>query len=414
MRKLLTSRNGARREYSREPEKGKVRSPDQIRTKTKAFCDSRRTIRCFLFSRSMVEYGILIQKGRCSPMKKNLLLFFRTALIALALLFVVGFAGAASRAAAAGPAGERCSAAVDAAFSRRSSADTSSGEQSEAPFHIAERDDSVSGEYSDSLGNPYTYSYSLPVLSGDTEDIAAVNAELDELFETYIAPELQNMEGGHSLVTTYASWRSAEYQGIRSLMVLLKNDWDESLYRVVSFTPEGDRVSNAELLAALGLSAEDFTAAASGKLAENLAFGSAETQSEEIRAVLEECREKTLAPENCNAELPLFVSSYGTLGFVGRIFTPAGAGQYDRFFILPPKDGFLPEELAELAREHYGAQFGQRPEDADWEENADGTVTICLYALADDPDSLCDRLTVSPETGTGVDSRNNAIDLTVL
>ena len=278
---------------------------------------------------------------------------------------------------------------------------------------FAERADSVSGEYSDASGNHWRYTYSLPVVSGDTEDAAAVNAELDGIFETYIAPELRHMAEGFSLVTTYASWRTAAYKGIPSLLVRLHNAWDDSLYYTAAFTAQGRRVPNAELFAALGITGEEFTAAAAEKLTEHMGLDALADRPEEIRAVAEACRDRTLAPENCNAELPIFVTSYGTVCFVGRVYTPAGAGQYDHLFILTPQDGFTGAELAELAQDSYGMRCGHRPEAAAFASNADGTVTISLYDRAEDPASLCERYVVSPETGAGVDSRGVPIDLTV-
>ncbi|MBQ9250319.1 MAG: hypothetical protein IJ179_08115 [Oscillospiraceae bacterium] len=217
-----------------------------------------------------------------------------------------------------------------------------------AALGFTERGDSISGEYTDGSGNRYTYSYSLPLVSGDTDYAAAVNKELDEVYETYIAPELQHMDAGNSIITTCASWRSAEYKGVTSLLVYLHNDWDESAYRVYHFTADGEQVTNPALLDTLGLSGEAFTAAASERLSDRIGYDPANYKSDEIRAAMEECLEKTLAPENCNAEMPIYVTSSGIVCFVGRVYTPAGAGYYDRLFVLSSEDGSADEELAEL------------------------------------------------------------------
>ena len=283
----------------------------------------------------------------------------------------------------------------------------------ESSLRFLEREDSTSGEYTDALGNRYLYTYSLPVVSGSAEDSAAVNAALDEVFETYIAPDLQHMNAGHSLVTTYAAWRTAEYNGITSLIVCLKNTWDNCMYYVYSFTAEGKQATNTDLFAALGISGEEFTASASKKMSDYLGVEGAEDRSEEIRASLEENRQKTLSPENCNTELPIYITSYGTVCFVGRVYIPAGAGYCDHLFILAPQTGFSAEELAALARDFYGIQYGQQPESAAFETNEDGTVLIKLYQHANDPDSICECFSISPESGVGVDSRNKIIDLTV-
>ena len=288
-------------------------------------------------------------------------------------------------------------------------------EDAPLPYGVSfsERDDSAFGDYTDSVGNFYQYTYSLPVVSGDSDYVKAVNAELNEVFNTYIAPDLLHMESGSSLVTTYVSWRTAVYKDITSLIVALHNAWDNSEYYVYSFTPEGEQATKEDLFSALGISGDEFTAAASQILAEQLVIDDPDARTEEILAVLEECREKTLAPENCNDELPIFLTGNGTVCFVGRIYTPAGAGYYDHLFIIPPEDGFLAEELAEFARDYYGMRFGHRPEHAASELNEDGTVTVQLFDLIDDHNSTCAWYTISPSDGTGMDSLGNLVDLTI-
>ena len=282
----------------------------------------------------------------------------------------------------------------------------------ETPLRFVERADSVSGEYTDGVNNRSHYRYSLPRVLGDTEDVAAVNREIDALFDTYIAPDLKHMDEGGSLVTTYASWCTAEYKGFTTLLLRLHNTWDESLYAVYPFTAEGTRATNGELLDALGLTDEAFTAAAAAKLSDHMGPASLAGKSEEIRAVMAQYRDRTLAPDNCNADMPLFVTGRGTVCFVGHVYTPAGAGQYDSLFILPPAEGFAAEELAELARDYYGMRFSLRPEAAA-APNADGTVTVTLYAEAGDPASILEQYTLSPATGAGTDSRGTPVDLTV-
>ena len=128
----------------------------------------------------------------------------------------------------------------------------------------------------------------------------------------------------------------------------LHNNWDESAYQVYHFTADGEQVTNAQLLDTLGLSGEAFTAAASEKLSDQIGYDPANYKSDEIRAAVEACLEKTLAPENCNAEIPIYVTSSGTVCFVGRVYTPAGAGYYDQLFVLSSEDGSADGELAEL------------------------------------------------------------------
>ncbi len=278
---------------------------------------------------------------------------------------------------------------------------------------FAERAGGCAGTYTDHLGNQIAYLYSFPLVTADTEDAAAVNAELDALYETYIAPELRNMEEGLSIVTIRALWRAAEYGGIRSLLVCLHNDWGISRYEVYPFTADGKRAGNEAIFAALGISGEDFAAAAAEKLAEYYDALWPEDGAGEDSAPIKMCRGQTLAPENCHAGLPIHVTSHGTVCFVGGVYTVAGAGYYEHLFVLAPQGGFSPEELAELACLHCGMKYGLCPKTALSEENADGSVTVRLYGREDDPDSVLGRYILSPADGTGVDLMDRVVDLTV-
>lgn len=288
-------------------------------------------------------------------MKKKSGFFFLMILVFALLLSACGASGAQDTATTAETAVPAADVAPDAdaeaaqpETDAQQDAAAAGTEPTGAALGFTEREDSISGEYTDGSGNRYTYSYSLPLVSGDTDYAAAVNKELDGVYETYIAPELQHMGAGNSIITTFASWRAAEYKGVTSLLVYLHNNWDESAYQVYHFTADGEQVTNAQLLDTLGLSGEAFTAAASEKLSDQIGYDPANYKSDEIRAAMEACLEKTLAPENCNAEMPIYVTSSGTVCFVGRVYTPAGAGYYDRLFVLSSEDGSLDEELAEL------------------------------------------------------------------
>ena len=206
-------------------------------------------------------------------MKKKSGFFFLMILVFALLLSACGASGAQDTATTAETAVPAADVAPDAdaeaaqpETAAQQYAAAAGTEPAGAALGFTEREDSISGEYTDGSGNRYTYSYSLPLVSGDTDYAAAVNKELDGVYETYIAPELQHMGAGNSIITTFASWRAAEYKGVTSLLVYLHNNWDESAYQVYHFTADGEQVTNAQLLDTLGLSGEAFTAAASEKL----------------------------------------------------------------------------------------------------------------------------------------------------
>ncbi len=283
----------------------------------------------------------------------------------------------------------------------------------ESALRIAEHPGGSSGEYIDSLGNSCRYFYSMPLVNGGTDYADAVNAELESIYNTYLLPDLRNMEAGHSLVTNYVTWRAAEYKGITSLLVCMSNTWGNQSFFVYHFTAEGEQATNADLFSVLGISGEEFSSKAYAAMGSFLGPEREDIQSEEIRAAIEESRRKTLSPENCSAELPLFVTARGTVCFVGRIFSPAGPGYHDHLFIIPPREGFQSEELAELARDYYGLHFTERPEAAVSNALEDGSVRISVYRSKADTASLCEIYTLSPLDGSGVDSGNKAVRLTV-
>jgi len=181
------------------------------------------------------------------------------------------------------------------------------------------------GVYEDSVGNRTTYVYTLPHIDGGSAYADTVNDEMQALYETYIEPEFENMEGGYSLVTMEVGYDVYRNADVTSLFIHLYNDWGTSLYWCYNFTPDGGEVTNRELLTLAGMTEEDFTDAARGILTEATAWRDAPA---EMNDELERVRRLTLAEDNCNAAMPMFLNDDGCLAFIARVYSVAGADYY--------------------------------------------------------------------------------------
>ncbi len=260
----------------------------------------------------------------------------------------------------------------------------------------------TTGEYTDGVGNTCLYTYRLPIVLGDTDYVKAVNAELEDvIFSQYVTPAFRAMEDGVSLDVSHVSWTAGSYQGYTSLLVTVNSNYDLTRYFCYAFAPDGTAATNDTLLALTGFTPEQFTVAASAKL------------SDWMQGFPEEYRSRTLASENLNASLPLFVSDQGTLSFVCKGYSPAGAEYYYHLYTLVPEGGFCTAELETLALENYETSTGYRPQYVGSLPNEEGTLDIQLYDVVIDHTATADWYTVDPLTGLGSNLLGWPIDLTV-
>ena len=186
------------------------------------------------------------------------------------------------------------------------------------------------GQYIERSGYVNNYSYALPRLSGlDTEFIRAVNAEMLALRDSDVSWQLQQMQEGGALTRYCISYCYGERYGVRSLLVTADRDADFQMseYRCYSFDAMGEWLDNDAVLAAAGLTAEDFIALARAYLEKKTDL-SAYFQDDGWK----QYQADTVSSDNLNADVPMAILPNGNLCFICRVYTSAGAGYNDAAF----------------------------------------------------------------------------------
>ena len=260
-------------------------------------------------------------------------------IIALIMLLSSACGAAPQTAAPASEAPEQAEQTEPAATADEPEAVEAAPEETDAAKLSIESRTELSGEYTDDIGNTDKYSYSLPKVVCDTDYAECVNAEIDDLYEKFILPELDRMEDGYSLVTLSSSWQKSEFNGITSLALIISSCWDSDGIYVWNFTADGEEASNAAVLEAVGMTPEEFIENAGQALKDELSYDP-DGKSDEIIKALDENLENTLSEENLNTEMPLAVTGDGGLMFCAKVYSIAGAGYYYRLYRLLPEGGY--------------------------------------------------------------------------
>ena len=192
---------------------------------------------------------------------------------------------------------------------------------------------SLKGLYTDSLGNEYNYSFSLPEVKGETDYIREVRRDIDSVYEKYLSPTLDTMDKGYSLSTIRCVWESAEYDGITSVLIRLDSDWGESDFHIYNFDMSGNKVENVEILKTVGLDEDVFVKTVKRVLSEYMDSSVVlDGRSQEMKDFFAKQRERTLSGDNCTSSLPLYLNAEGNISFVTKVYSVAGADYYYRIF----------------------------------------------------------------------------------
>lgn len=266
-----------------------------------------------------------------------------------------------------------------------------------------------SGEYTDGVGNIWTYSFRLPKILGvDTEYTRVINNKMDELITSCIQPGLDGMSEGYSLGYTGASYEYAVNGDIISLVVSLHSDWGMTYNYAYNLDSHGNEVSKSDVLAAAGYTEESFLQAARDRL--NSYFSVFDMPAEYL-SIIEECRLKTVDPANCNMDMQVFLGMESMLCFEAQTYSAAGADSYYHIFALGTDTGFTENQLAALALSYYEYSTGYRPQYVGIELEG-GTAYIQLYDQVDGHNSTANWYTVDTFSGVGTDIMNFPINIT--
>ncbi len=214
------------------------------------------------------------------------------------------------------------------------------------------------GYYKDSVDNEYNYSFVLPFIDGVNSDyIDEVNREIGEIKMQYVDQALDEMAENLSLTTSLADYSIENYKGITSVLITIPMDSDIINYYCWNIRADGSKADNEDLLEAFGLTPQEFTDKAREVLSEEMGPATNDVEADaELREELNQLREKTLSEENCNADMPIFISEDRFLSFIAGIYTPAGAGYYEGLYRIPGtehrKDGLTRLTLNPLSMDN--------------------------------------------------------------
>ena len=184
---------------------------------------------------------------------------------------------------------------------------------------------SVAGVHAVNTGYNEYFSFSLPEVSGrDTAYLRSVNDEVEGIYDEYVAPTLKSLEEDDYLPRYCVSYLYGIHDGIHSILITCDSDWGEDLYWSFNFDDAGNEVENAAVLKSVGLTPEGFVSEVRDLFTEWTDYSGIDGLDD-----WKELQEKTISEENCNADMPMALLPGGELCFIGRLYTPAGAGYYD-------------------------------------------------------------------------------------
>lgn len=183
-----------------------------------------------------------------------------------------------------------------------------------------------SGDYTDSLGNEYHYSYRIPAINAEPEEARRLNELIYTQLMSVVDEELKSMDDGLSLVSVNVDYRYYVNDGIVSILCTSDSPNDFNNYLVCNYDAgNGREFTRADFLAREGLTEEELVSLACAACEQTFteAFGSFPHDS-----FYEEQYARTLDPSTYGDDLMLYYGEDGTLSMVAPIFSLAGASFY--------------------------------------------------------------------------------------
>ena len=207
--------------------------------------------------------------------------------------------------------------------------DTPAPAESEAPLipeDIVVTVYEKSGDYTDSLGNEYHYSYRIPAINTETEEARRINEAIHAQLMSVVDEELKSMDDGLSLVSVNVDYRYYVNDGIVSILCTSDSPNDFNNYLVCNYDAgNGREFTRADFLAREGLTEEELVSLACATCEKTFteAFGNFPHDS-----FYEEQYARTLDPSTYGDDLMLYYGEDGTLSMVAPIYSLAGASFY--------------------------------------------------------------------------------------
>lgn len=188
----------------------------------------------------------------------------------------------------------------------------------------------LDGEYTDSVGNTYVYSYHVPQFADDSEEARELNREIAEVFAPMVEDELVTMEQDCSLITLCIYWDVYYYrQNVIFLVITAENDWGGSDHMVCAYDASAREELDFEDIAALaGYREEELLGAIRAAAEEAFAASFGPNKDMFGEQFYNEMRDWTLSEENINDDTMVYMDPAGRVYAIVPIAAPAGAGWY--------------------------------------------------------------------------------------
>ena len=194
---------------------------------------------------------------------------------------------------------------------------------------------SEKGTLEDDAYGEVRYSFCIPTIyaENETADIKDINEELADLKKTQIDPQLELVEAGEVPAFYTAGYTTVRWNGITSICLSIDTPSDTKDWYIWNLNEKGEKVEDSELLKLFNMTEKQFAEAAREQLSYRVDWAMYDLP-EDMTAELEKLKEDTLSDDNIKSS-PLFITPQHGLGFIGGIYTPAGAGYFQESFVLP-------------------------------------------------------------------------------
>lgn len=165
------------------------------------------------------------------------------------------------------------------------------------------------------------YSYRIPTFYNENslDSITKINQTFTDYYNNFIDPELEKNNEGSPINITSVDYSYSIHQNVLSIYLQDETNNDTNQYISGNISLDGESVTNSDLIKIAGFTQDEV-------------IGSITNQLEDLTD--EEYKEKTLAEDNCNINLPMWINDDGNLIVVVKIYSSNNAGYYYKDIII--------------------------------------------------------------------------------
>lgn len=186
-------------------------------------------------------------------------------------------------------------------------------------------------------GNEYIYTYVIPEVTCTVQSpfVKEIQQTLDTIEATMVEPAIEALQAKDEPGIVSVDYTAKAVGDIISICVTIINNYDGiPSYYVWNVKADGTQATDAELLAAKGVTQDQYVAKITDTLGYFINGNYEELENTVGKDMADEVRradQKTLSEDNIKAT-PLYVNDEGHLAAIAKVFTIAGAG-YKVYFL---------------------------------------------------------------------------------